>query len=132
GARTRHDRRRRHRGRFPVSRTRPSAAVTSFVVASRYLPVYIALLLLIGVAAIWAPATLTSASVGAIAPYGTFLAIAALGQMLVLMTGGIDLSVPGTFALSGIIVVGVGQVSDDRLPLAIATALAAAALIGLV
>ncbi len=110
----------------------PSSALTSFVVASRYLPVYVALLLLVLVAWLWAPATLTSAAMGAIAPYGTFLAIAALGQMLVIMTGGIDLSVPGTFSLAGIIVVGVGQVSDDRLGIAILTALGAAALIGLV
>jgi ribose transport system permease protein len=110
----------------------PSAAVTSFVVASRYLPVYVALALLVVVAAIWAPATLSSAALGAIAPYGTFLAIAALGQMLVIMTGGIDLSVPGTFALAGMIIVGVGQVRDDRIGVAILTALAVAALIGLV
>lgn len=109
----------------------PSSAVTSFVVASRYLPVYLAIVLLVVVAWIWAPATLTSAAFGAIAPYGTFMAIAALGQMLVIMTGGIDLSVPGTFTLAAIIVVGVGQSADDRIGLAIVTALGAAALIGL-
>ena len=38
----------------------PSSALTSFVVASRYLPVYIALVLLVTVAAIWAPAALGS------------------------------------------------------------------------
>ena len=60
------------------------------------MPVYIALLLLVVVAAIWAPATLKGPALSSIAPFGTFLAIAALGQMLVIMTGGIDLSVPGT------------------------------------
>lgn len=109
-----------------------ASAVTSFVVASRYLPVYIAIVLLVVVAAIWAPATLTSAAFGAIAPYGTFLAIAALGQMLVIMTGGIDLSVPGTFALSGMIVVGVADQADERIAVAVLTALGIAALIGLV
>jgi ribose transport system permease protein len=110
----------------------PSSALTSFVVASRYMPVFLAIILLVIVASIWAPATLTGAAFGAIAPFGTFLAIAALGQMLVIMTGGIDLSVPGTFTLAGIIVVGVGQVSNDRIGVAILTALGAAALIGLV
>lgn len=109
-----------------------SSAVTSFVVASRYMPVYLATVLLVVVAAVWAPATLSSAALGAIAPFGTFLAIAALGQMLVIMTGGIDLSVPGTFTLAGVIVVGVGQVSDDRIAVAVLTALGVAALIGLV
>jgi ribose/xylose/arabinose/galactoside ABC-type transport system permease subunit len=110
----------------------PSSALTSFVVASRYLPVYLAIVLLVVVAAIWAPATLTSAAMGAIAPYGTFLAVAALGQMLVIMTGGIDLSVPGTFTLAGLLVVGVGQGNDGRIGTAILTALGAAALVGLV
>jgi ribose transport system permease protein len=114
-----------------TSRT-PSSALTQFVVASRYMPVYLAIALLVLVASIWAPATLTSASWGAIAPYGTFLALASLGQMLVIMTGGIDLSVPGTFTLAGILVVGVGQTSDDRIVIALLTALAAAVVIGLV
>lgn len=110
----------------------PSSALTSFVVASRYIPVYIAILLLVVVAKIWAPATLTTAALGAIAPYATFLALAALGQMLVIMTGGIDLSVPGTFTLAGMLVVGVGKTSDDRIWVALATALVAALIIGLV
>ncbi len=113
-----------------VSRT-PSAAVTSFVVGSRYMPVYLALILLVVVASIWAPATLSSAGLKAIAPMGTFLAITALGQMLVIMTGGIDLSVPGTFLLGGLLMVGVGQQSDERIWIAYLTAIGVAAVIGL-
>lgn len=116
----------------PSTRRAPSSVLTQAVVASRYMPVYIALVLLVIVAMIWAPATLSRAALGAIAPYATFLALAALGQMLVIMTGGIDLSVPGTFTLAGLIVVGVGQTSDDRILQAILTALAAAFVIGLV
>ncbi len=116
-----------------MSTDRPlSSAITSLVVGSRYLPVYIALILLVVVAAIWAPATLSPAGLSAIAPFGTFLAIAALGQMLVIMTGGIDLSVPGTFTLGALIMVGVGQMSDDRIWLAFLTAIGVAAAIGLV
>lgn len=110
----------------------PSAALTSFVVASRYLPVYLALVLLVIVASIWAPATLTPSAMSAIAPYGTFLAIAALGQMLVIMTGGIDLSVPGIFTLGGIVMVGVGNESDDRIGYALLVAVGLAALVGAV
>jgi Ribose/xylose/arabinose/galactoside ABC-type transport systems, permease components len=84
----------RHREVPGEQRSRASPALTSFVVASRYMPVYIALLLLLVVASIWAPATLSSVALRAIAPYGAILGIAALGQMLVIMTGGIDLSVP--------------------------------------
>ena len=91
-----------------VART-PSSALTSFVVGSRYMPVYIALLLLVIVASIWAPATLSGVALRAIAPFGAVLGITALGQMLVIMTGGIDLSVPGTMSLAAVIMVGVGD-----------------------
>lgn len=110
----------------------PSSALTSFVVASRYMPVYLALLLLVVVASIWAPATLSGVALSAIAPFGALLGITALGQMLVIMTGGIDLSVPGTLTLAAMIMVGVGQQSDTRIWLAIFTALGVAAVIGLV
>ncbi|MGB7860575.1 MAG: ABC transporter permease [Acidimicrobiia bacterium] len=110
----------------------PSSALTSFVVASRYMPVYLALLLLVVVASIWAPATLSGVALSAIAPFGALLGITALGQMLVIMTGGIDLSVPGTLTLAAMIMVGVGQQSDTRIWLAILTALGVAAVIGLV
>ncbi len=110
----------------------PSSALTSFVVASRYLPVYLALVLLVIVASIWAPAALGSVALAAIAPFGALLGITALGQMLVIMTGGIDLSVPGTLTLAAVIMVGVGQQTDGRIGVALLTAMGAAALIGLV
>ncbi|HEX6845089.1 MAG TPA: ABC transporter permease [Actinomycetota bacterium] len=113
-------------------RRMPSSTLTSFVVASRYLPVYVALLLLVLVASIWAPNTLSGPGLSAIAPFGTFLAITALGQMLVIMTGGIDLSVPGTFTLAAAVTVGVGQGADDRLWTAMLIAVVLAALVGLV
>jgi ribose transport system permease protein len=113
-------------------KAQPSSVLTSFVVASRYMPVYIALLVLVIVASIWAPATLGPVAVRAIAPYGAVLGIAALGQMLVIMTGGIDLSVPGTMSLAAVIIVGVGDGSDANIAVAVATAIAVAATIGLV
>lgn len=114
-----------------VART-PSSALTSFVVGSRYMPVYIALLLLVIVASIWAPATLSGVALRAVAPYGAVLGIAALGQMLVIMTGGIDLSIPGTMSLAAVIMVGVGDGSNERIWIAVATAIIAAAIVGLV
>jgi ribose transport system permease protein len=114
------------------ARRPPSSALTAFVVASRYMPVYVAIALLLVVASIWAPATLRGPALRSIAPFGTFLAIAALGQMIVVMTGGIDLSVPGTFTLAAVVTVGVGQASDERLWTAIGVALVLAALVGLV
>jgi ribose transport system permease protein len=110
----------------------PSAALTSFVVGSRYMPVYIALLFLVIVAFLWAPTTLGSVALRAVAPYGAVLGITALGQMLVIMTGGIDLSVPGTMSLAAVLMVGVGDGSNEHIWIAIATALAAASVVGLV
>lgn len=110
----------------------PSSALTSFVVASRYLPVYLAILLLVVVASIWAPDALGGVALGAIAPFGALLGVTALGQMLVIMNGGIDLSVPGTLTLAAVIMVGVGDQANDRIGVAIVTAIGAAALIGLV
>jgi ribose/xylose/arabinose/galactoside ABC-type transport system permease subunit len=110
----------------------PSAAMTALVVSSRYLPVYLALVLLVIVGSIWAPESLTAVALRGIAPLGALLAITALGEMLVVMTGGIDLSIPGTMSLAAVILVGVGQQSDDRIGLAILAAITAAAVVGLV
>ena len=110
----------------------PSSVLTSLVVGSRYMPVYLALVLLVIVASIWAPAALGGVALSAIAPYGALLGITALGQMLVIMTGGIDLSIPGTFSLAAVIMVGVGQQADDRIGAAMLTAIGAAAIVGLI
>jgi len=90
------------------------------------------LVLLVIVASIWAPAALGGVALSAIAPYGALLGITALGQMLVIMTGGIDLSIPGTFSLAAVIMVGVGQQADDRIGAAMLTAIGAAAIVGLI
>ena len=95
------------------------------------MPVYLALILLVVVAAIWVPETLSRVALSAIAPFGALLAITALGQMLVIMTGGIDLSTPGTLTLAAMIMAGVGQQSDSRIWIAILTP-SGSALIGLV
>ena len=110
----------------------PSSTLTRFVVASRYVPAYLALALLVVVAAIWVPETLSGVALSAIAPFAALLAITALGQMLVIMTGGIDLSTPGTVTLAAMIMVGVGEQSDGRIWLAVLAAVGAAAAIGLV
>lgn len=115
-----------------TSRPAPSSAVTAFVVASRYMPVYLAVLLLVAVAAIWVPESLGGVALSAVAPFGALLGITALGQMLVVMTGGIDLSTPGTLTLAAMIMVGVGQQADNRIGLAVLIAVGAAAAIGLV
>ena len=108
-----------------------SSLLTSIVISSRYLSVWIAIGLLLIAAYFIAPATLTRTSFTAVLPLASFLALAALGQMLVVMTGGIDLSIPGVMTLAAIMAVGVAGASDEKLPVALATALGVSLLIGL-
>lgn len=108
-----------------------SPLLTSIVISSRYLSVWIAIGLLLVTALIVAPETLTRTSLTAVLPLTSFLALAALGQMLVVMTGGIDLSTPGIMTLAALMAVGIAGKADERLPLALASALGVSMLIGL-
>ena len=84
------------------------------------------------VAAIIAPKTLQNTSWAYILPYMTILAIAALGQMLVVMQAGIDLSTPGVISFGGNLIVGVSLGQDDRLALGILACLGLGIGVGLV
>jgi ribose transport system permease protein len=102
------------------------------LVGTRFLPVWIATGALLVVAAISAPAALQSTSWAFVLPYMTVLAIAALGQMLVVMQAGIDLSTPGVMFLGGYLIVGVGHHSNGRLGIAILACLGVGLATGLV
>jgi ribose transport system permease protein len=65
-------------------------------------------------------------------PFAAILAIASIGQTLVVQQRGLDLSVPGVISLSTIIVTRVAAGDDARLPLGIALAVGAGAVAGLV
>ncbi len=104
--------------------------LTSIVISSRYLSVWIAIGLLVVTALLIAPETLTRTSFTTVLPLTSFLALAALGQMLVVMTGGIDLSIPGVMTLAALVAVGVAGGVDERLPAALGTALGVSLLIG--
>ena len=62
----------------------------------------------------------------------SFLAILALGQGAVILTGGLDLSLPWTIGLSGILFAGMTQGMDAAMPGALAAVLLVGGLIGLV
>jgi len=100
--------------------------------AARFLPVWLATGALVVIAALAAPDALGHTSWSYILPYATVLAIAALGQMLVVIQGGIDLSTPGVMAAGGNLVAGVGAGSDHKLPVAILAALGVGVLVGFV
>jgi ribose transport system permease protein len=102
------------------------------LVGARFVPVWIATAALLLIASIIAPAALQNTSWAFVLPYMTVLAIAALGQMLVIMQAGIDLSTPGVMFLGGYLIVGVGHHSNDRLWIAILACLGVGVLVGLV
>lgn len=106
--------------------------LTSIVISSRYLSVWVAIGMLL-IACLWiAPETLTRTSFSSVMPLTSFLALAALGQMLVIMTGGIDLSTPSVMTLAALMAVGISRGVDERMPIAIAAALGVSLLIGLI
>jgi ribose/xylose/arabinose/galactoside ABC-type transport system permease subunit len=104
--------RRRARARV-VDRLRLRSALSGLLIGSRFLPVWVATALLFVVAAIVAPEALQSAGWAFVLPYMTILAVAALGQMFVIMQAGIDLSIPGVMLLGGNLVLGVSGHSDE-------------------
>jgi ribose transport system permease protein len=111
---------------------RYASLVANTAVAARFLPVWLATGVLIVVAAIIAPAALQHTNWAFVLPYMTILAIAALGQMLVIMQAGIDLSTPGVVTLGALLVVGVSLGQDDRLALGMLACLALGAGVGFV
>jgi ribose transport system permease protein len=111
---------------------RARTAVANATVAARFLPVWLAAAVLIVVAAIIAPRTIQSTSWAYVLPYMTILAIAALGQMLVVMQAGIDLSTPGVISFGGNLIVGVSLGQNDRLAYGLLACLALGAGVGLV
>jgi ribose transport system permease protein len=110
---------------------RSANVVASALVAARFLPIWLAMAALIVVAALFAPNTLENTSWSYILPYGTILAIAAVGQMLVVMQAGIDLSTAGVISLCGNVLVGVSVGSNHGLTVGILVALGLGALVGL-
>jgi len=106
--------------------------VANAALVARFLPVWLATCALLVVAAIAAPAALGRTSWSYVLPNATVLAIAALGQMLVVMHAGIDLSTPGVISFGGNLIAGIGAGSDHKLPVAILAALGVGLLVGLV
>ena len=112
--------------------TRSAAGVVATaIVAARFFPIWIATAVLAIVASIIAPEALQSTSWAFVLPYMTILAVAALGQMLVIMQAGIDLSTPGVMFFGGNLIVGVGAGSNGRLAVAILACIGLGAGVGL-
>jgi ribose transport system permease protein len=98
----------------------------------RFAAIWLANLVLIAMCAVVVPRSLLPATFLATVPLAAFLAIAALGETLVLMSRGIDLSTPAVITLSSTLILGVSHGHDADAWLAVAAALSSALAIGLV
>lgn len=114
-----------------AERLKLRSVLSSLILSSRFLPVWLATIALVIVAAIIAPAALKSTSWAFVFPVMAVLAVAALGAMLVIMQAGIDLSVPAVIFLGGNLILGVSEHSDERLWLGILACLGLGLLVGL-
>jgi ribose transport system permease protein len=88
--------------------------------------------LLIGVIKLVSPETVLLAQISAILVSAIFLAVAAFGQGLTILLGGIDLSIGVVMGLGGMMISGLTNGSNDALVWAIPATLACCAGIGLV
>lgn len=106
--------------------------LSNLLFSTRFVTIWIAMAVLLVVCRIIAPSTMSSASWATLLPLGSVIAIVAFGQMLVIMMGGIDLSMGAAISLLANILVGVSKGSDDRMLKAVITVFVVAAIIGLV
>jgi ribose transport system permease protein len=98
----------------------------------RFVAIWLALVALLLVSAVVAPRSLLPSSLAAVLPLAAFLAIAAMGEAIVLMSRGIDLSIPAIVTLSSTIILGFSRGRDADMLVAIVAALAFATAIGLI
>ena len=98
----------------------------------RFVAIWIALAALMLAGRIFLPQSVELSSLMSILPFAAFLACGTMGQTLVLMARGIDLSPPAIISLSSTVLLGVSGGHDDRMALAIIVALLAAVAVGLI
>jgi ribose transport system permease protein len=98
----------------------------------RFAAIWLVLLVLVGFCAVVVPTSLMPSAFLTIAPLAAFLAIAAMGESLVLMSRGIDLSTPAIITLSSTLILGISGGRDEAMMLAIGIALLSAVGIGLI
>ncbi|MGB3834108.1 MAG: ABC transporter permease [Mesorhizobium sp.] len=96
------------------------------------LPAYVCLLAVVVITQLWlGRAVLNPGYWNSLLVLSSFLAVLALGQGTVILTGGLDLSVPWTIGISGIILAGMVNGSDAALSYALPLVLLMACGIGL-
>lgn len=111
---------------------RPAGSGMAAGFQMRFMAIWIAFAALLLMSALLAPRSLLPSSFAAVLPLAALLAIAAMGESIVLMSRGIDLSIPAVVTLSSTIILGFSRGRDEDMLLAIVAALVFAVAIGLV
>jgi len=114
----------------PTARSVPITIGSLFQM--RFVAIWIAMLGLILFGAVVVPRSLLPSTFLAIIPLAAFLGIAAIGETIVLMARGIDLSVPAVITLSSTILLGFSAGHEDAISEAVLAALFFATVIGLI
>lgn len=112
--------------------TKPSKRFTGGQIQMRFVAIWIAFGFILLLGAVFLPRSIQVSSLQSIMPFAAFLAIAAMGQSLVIMARGIDLSVPAAVTLSSTVLLGVSGGTEGNLILAVVIAIGAAVAVGLV
>ncbi len=102
-----------------------------FAVSRGMVTITIAVVLLFVASAVLAPTSVSRGALLGMLPFAAVLAIAAIGQTLVVQQGGIDLSVPGAVSLAVVIVTHEPNGDDSKLVPALALSLFVAIVAGI-
>ena len=98
----------------------------------RFVAIWFAMVGLVIFCAIVAPRSLLPSTFLAIIPLAAFLAMAAVGEALVIMARGIDLSIPAVITLSSTVLLGLSGGHDENVLRGVIGALVCATAIGLI
>jgi ribose transport system permease protein len=113
---------------------RPADSLRRRAPAGPFTAIWAAAVLLFAISPLLASGSVGASALKAMLPFAGILAIAAVGQTLVVQQRGLDLSVPGTMSLAAALVTKVPHGASDRLALALLVvalaAVACGALIG--
>jgi ribose transport system permease protein len=98
----------------------------------RFSAIWVATAVLFALSPLLASGSVSRSALLSMLPFAGILAIAGIGQTLVIQQRGLDLSVPGMITLSSILVTRIPDGHDDRLPKAIGVILLACIAAGLI
>jgi len=95
-----------------------------------FMPIVLITVVLFAVSAVVAPGTVSRSGIDSTLPFAGILAIAAVGQAIVVMMGGIDLSLPGMMTLAAMVTSQFAADNGDNIWLALAVVAAIAVVSG--